>query len=283
MTESSGLFKDYEDNFLLDEGKIRKILEVVNQYRQKLNFETYTEFYVGHKDNSYFETRDIAKVLGEDNTESRQIESFSISVLPTVEPENKSDGNKEVIYIGFTKIKPTRIRFFIKSDDRDWCYVLSEELDTQIKRILIPNPFKFIPLNLIDPLFIILIFFLFSLFSIWLVTKNYPHISLKEIEAMKPDERIKKTLEIISSRDYYGTMLGVPINFSAIFIFLIFIDYKPISRLVRFLYFSEFLIGDMAHKYSKFQDRLNKVYWGVAIGFVVSLSAGLFQYFIVQG
>ncbi len=54
MSIDSGIFKDYEQNFLLDESKLRKIIDVIREHAKKLAYETYIEFYVEQGKNSFF-------------------------------------------------------------------------------------------------------------------------------------------------------------------------------------------------------------------------------------
>ena len=85
MSTRAGTYKEYKSNFHLDEGKLRKISDVVKNHASKLPNKTYINYRVNREDESFYDTSTIDEVLADDNTPGRSIKLIGIELNNTEE------------------------------------------------------------------------------------------------------------------------------------------------------------------------------------------------------
>lgn len=98
----AGIIKEYDKRFLLDEGKLRKMSEILDSYSRKLDKETELKYTIVRDDNSFYETEEIDDILSEDNSNGKQINKLYISIE---EKEKESKEQEIYLMLTFDKIK----------------------------------------------------------------------------------------------------------------------------------------------------------------------------------
>ena len=103
MSERAGIRKEYKKHFTLDEGKFRRIVDVVRQHAVRLADETFIRFYIEREDNAFFETQSIDEVLADDNTPGRAIRTVAIELhktIPDEENRHKPESERKPLVCG---------------------------------------------------------------------------------------------------------------------------------------------------------------------------------------
>lgn len=281
MSEKAGIRKEFEKPFLLDEAKLRKICEVLREHAKKLDFPTYLKFYVERTDDSFYETRDIDTVLADDNVDAKTVRTVSIELNKDAEDGDdlkKVDADKfsSLAYVAFRTKKTPHALFFVTTETREWCFLLADELETQIKRTLRKKPISFISHSTIDGIFIVTIFLLALHYLPGLVF-NTPHydITPQQIIQMSQEDILRKTLEVVvTKQNSSGTSF-----YSLVFIIvglMILIEKLPMpSKIISQCSQAVFYWGDAIQRHEKFERTFSRVKWGLIIAFGVSLLATL--------
>ncbi len=262
MKDNIRIDKGYPEFFLLDEAKLRKIVEIIQNYSKKKNeIETELLFEVVHKDNSKYQTDKLENVLSDENITGREISSIIIMLKIKEEgywrdPICKVQFSTDATYSKYSfDDKP--IQYKIDDDDKAWAYSLGEELDLYIKRTLKGNKRNILKvLEWIDDIFPIVIFCI----TLLLVFNQFPQINMK-----------------LGDLTLSQTLIGLPILIIIIVaLYEIYEIFEPFSKLSKILQgASIFYIGDQIEKYDKRIKMVNNVTWVVIVGFLVSLIAGL--------
>jgi hypothetical protein len=277
MSKKTGTFKEYLQNFLLDEQKLRKIVDVIRTNSDKLPYKTHINFYIEQEPQIFYNTSEIDDILLYDNTPDRPINTISIELYesnPNPQESNIKDP-PPILLVGFTKNKETKIRYTIKCDDRDWMFLISDELDTQIKRTLVTkhSKFPFWSFDLILSLILISLGIFFSNFII----NNSLHfdISSSDITFMTMEEQISKLLELSINKNTDNIYAIIYILvFTWIFAGIVFFN-RPISKLIQKFNKSVFYWGDMIHIYDKNKSLYSKIIWVILFGFIVTIIGGI--------
>lgn len=93
MATRAAVLKEYEDNFVLDEAKLRKIASIVAEYAAKLGPKYFVEFYVEREDQTSYETKSVDEVLADENAEGKRIVTVSMSIEP---PDDEDDAAQKI-------------------------------------------------------------------------------------------------------------------------------------------------------------------------------------------
>lgn len=282
MEKKAGLYKEYKKHFLLDEGKLRKIADIIRQHAEKYPEKTFIKYRVNRTDDSFFETSDLEEVLSEDNSPNRAIKHLVIELhlhstgtdTPAAVDVDRKKALVLVFFDGLTK-KDDRITVIIQAKDRDWCFLLSDDIDSQIQRILQKSvlPFNFSP-RWIDPIFLLAILSIALFYLMYFSSKLSPAFSLDQIRAMTLEERSINTLQLVSKK-YSASDWLLPSTWLGMTIAMVFIGLRPISRLIDKLNRSVFYWGDMIAVHDLYEKRAGQIKWGVIIAFVISLLSSI--------
>jgi hypothetical protein len=278
MNNRSGIIKEYTQNFLTDEQKLRKIVDVIKDHSKRLSYETYLEFYVEREQEVFYTTHDIEEVLQDDNSSGEPILVITIALYksdPTTEKDQKSlSDRRPIVFVGFTPKKETKIRFSVLCESRDWTLLVSDELDTQIKRHLKRGGFRLFQYS--DYFLGLVIIYLGQILSTWLIDKHGEiHLSSAEINALTPNEQIQKILEITINRSYepvYLLLCGFIVSW---LIGGFLIAFRPISKLIGKTRTSFFYWGDMIQVYQKAEQRNTLLKWSLGISLIVSIGGSI--------
>lgn len=239
-------------------------------------------FYVQREDNSFYETHNIDDVLLDDNSAGKAIRVVSVELnkISSAGADQKKvveDKENSLAYIGFSsKRKDYNIVFFITAEDRDWSYLLADELDTQIKRTLKKKPWTIVDPKTIDAVLFLSIFFLAMHFLPRVFTHS-PSIQLsnQQISTMGQADAARAALMVLMDKHNNsdsGYMLFVVIIIGII----VAADKLPTpSSIIHKCNRPVFSWGDAAAAHERFERRINQIKWVVIIGFAVSLLATL--------
>lgn len=279
MTIKAGLFKEYENNFILDESKLRKIVNLIEEFSKKLKKETYILYIVNRKDNSQYETKNIEDILADDNIPEKCITSLGIKLKEKFSDkkdyELTTDQQRPIVIIAFTLFRYPKIEFGVTGENRDWCILLTDELDNQIKRILIKSPFSFLSYRYIDFIIFPILIAVGSIVLFFIAQEVKPLLSIGQIKSLTMEERSIKILEILASKKPTNDFLIYPVMMIASAIMFVILEIKPLNKLFNKIFRSVFHWGDMARVYDKDEKLYNSIKWIIIIGFIISLIASI--------
>lgn len=285
MSERVGIRKTYKKHFTLDEAKLRRIVDIVREHAKKLTDQTFLKFYVERENDAFYETRSIDEVLDDDNALGRSIRTLTIELHkePTEENTGKPESErKPLVFVAFASFREEKVVFFIEEKDRDWCFLLADELDTQIKRVLKSVPLLLIPKEYIDMIVFFTLGGLILLYLMFLGLRVPPAFTLDQIKTMTTDER---TVELLSLAVKQHSTSGLILPIFMLLYALVWgvIALRPIERILGKMSRSVFYWGDMAPIHDQFERKILHLKWGVCIAFVVSLAATIVGALLLKG
>ncbi len=278
MPVLAGIRREYDRGFKLDEAKLRKLVDVIKQHATKLGYDVWLKFHLGRADDSFLDTSNIDDVLVENNTGKQAIDHLHIELHRGGEPETThltdDHGPRPIAFVGFSHKSRTPILQAVMEDRREWCYLLSDELDTQIRRSLHGRQATLGRSRILDVLGISVILAAVVLVSFRVILAGQPELSHEAIAAMSPDERSIKTLDTLVQSGRRAWLFA-PILALGMITTLLVVELRPVSRLVRWLQRSVFYWGDMATQYDNYERMVGRVKWGLIVAFIVSLAGSL--------
>jgi len=272
MSHRAGLRKEYSDNFLLDEAKLRKIKDIFARYGKKTKHDTYLEMYVGRENSSFYETTEIEEVLSDDNSLGKEIKTFAIELKAKdykVPDSDKAPKDETIAYIAFTTGKTEKVVFFTAYEDRDWCFLLAEELDTQVQRLLKKRN-KILSLRSLDLIILLSLISVMGLVLIVLLSLQEPELSIDQINNLSLEQKTEKILEY-NIKKITVSDFSYPIYSFVTILFLLAIEVKPLARLSAKFQRSCFYWGDMIAIHDSYETKIQRIKWGIIIAFIISL------------
>lgn len=138
--QQAGITKEYRRSFRLDEGSLRKIAEILRTHLAKLKEKNQEDkhaivFTVYSLEDSFYETASIEAVLSDDNSKSRRIQRLVIRIASPLANSLDPKDDRSICMIDFDQDDPCPARFQILYQDRDWCYLLAQDLHAQMDRV----------------------------------------------------------------------------------------------------------------------------------------------------
>ena len=276
MSERAGIAKQYKRSFLLDETKLRKIVDVLRGHAKKLDRDTFVLFYVEKGEDTFYETRDIEEVLVDDNTPEKRISTVNIRLRgqrPEGQQNQKPASEETIALASFRLFADEKVNYIVDEKNRDWCLLLADELETQIKRTFTGRSLSVLKGKSLEIVSLLLLVAVFAMWASWFSPSSEPLLSIDNIRTLSVEERITKTLELVSKHN--TSILPNPIAWLLIALVIVFIELRPLSRLVENSTRSVFYWGDMIPAHDRYAKRVLQIKWGVGIAFLVSLIAGL--------
>lgn len=132
----SGIHKSYGQTFKIDEGALRKITETLRDHIKKLPEDSHHIRYTAYRaDESFYETDQLDKILADDNSKSRRITRLILRIIEKKEADLDSKEDKSITLIDFDSDDSKPVRVQVRGPERDWCFLLAQDLDAQIERI----------------------------------------------------------------------------------------------------------------------------------------------------
>lgn len=280
MEEKAGNYKEYPNHFQLTETHLRKIHSVLEEYAAKIDTEAFVSIYIARENDSFFETRNLETIFTDENTSGKSIKTLTMEII--VAPEDgkeSSEKERSKSYIAFTKDKDTRIRFWTSYKERDWCFLLLDELDTQVQRIIKNKPTSIIKAKVIDLAVALLLLSIFMGVVVWNSVDS--QLDLQSIMTYSMEEKIDFLVEQQVEKNNIKSIWFIPGLALMMLIFLFVLEFKPITKLVKASNTSVFYWGDMVAVYDSYIQKLTRIKWSVIVAFVVSLAATLVGSFVV--
>jgi hypothetical protein len=286
MDNRAGIYREYEQNFLLDEQKLRKIVDLTKEQAKKLPYETHIEFYIEQGENTFYHTQKIEDILLDDNTREKSFCTVGIRLYRS-ESDSKTDQKvtgepNPIVTIGFTSQRTPNVRLTVSCDNRDWTFLVFDELDTQIKRTLTKKASKIFTPSFYDILVAAIILVVGLSLSNWFSQKYLPVIPLFDISSMTIDEKLSKLLELSVARNnspLYPSVL--PLIFSWIITSIIAVV-RPFKKLVNKFSKSYFLWGDMVNVFNRSESLMRNIKWIVIVGLFVTIVGGIIVALIIS-
>lgn len=285
MENTSGIVKRYKQNFLLDETKLRKIVDVLREQSKKLAYETYIEFWVERENNFYFTTRELDVILQDDNTVGKSIRNLIIELYKSEpDPYDKQrppEERKALAYIAFSPDRDTKVQISVTSEDRDWTSLTIDEIDTQIMRTLLKKGISAL-FRYADFIIAPLVIFVGMILGSWLLqASSTSGITQADIASMTPNEQIAKILGILVGRGQNTSFSFILCWLVAWGIGMIIFATRPISHLIGKSRASFFYWGDMIQLHKKLENRNTLLIWFVGIALLVSIAGSIIGTLII--
>ncbi len=279
--DKAGVIREYTYHFFLDEQKLRKIVDIIDNYSKRLTISTFISFYVEFNDDTFYTTKSIDNILSEDNSIKKQITRLSIRLLKNDNDKNHEDSNTSIVSLAFRKNKVEEILILVSHEDRDWCFLLIDELDAQIQRIKRKKIFGKIKSIILDFIIAFGILGLNTFFITKYLTIHYSKgLRIEQINMLTDSQKLNKILEN-QINNYIDPWL-IPISYLTLIIIFFVIEIKPITKLVSYLSHSVFYWGDIIEIETTYEKKKNIIKITIFLGFIISVLAGLFVWFIVE-
>ena len=284
MAERAGIRKEYRRHFQLDETKLRRIADVLREHAQKTSLQTFLRFRVEREDNSFYESDGVDDVLADDNAQGRAIRSLRLE-LRRARPDEQAPGilgrdDAALATVSYERVEPEKVRFSVSGENRDWCFLLADELDSQIQRTLTKATLPTLPRGAVDIFAMTAASFGVLLLVLYLCWRGSPGLSREEIEALDVEHAVHRLL-LMQVRTETTGLWFVAGAWLAMMGLLLGSMFRPVSRLMEKTNMSVFHWGDMVPAYERLQRTVARVKWGLGIAFIVSVLAGLVTSFLV--
>jgi hypothetical protein len=280
-----GIRREYDRTFVLDEAKLRRIVDVFESHAAKLGFETFMYYHLGRSDDSFHDTEDIDEVLADDNSGHRSIDHLIVELHRISDkplgPPGSDHRPRPLAYVGYFRDGRKTVSQAVIQDKRDWCVLVSDEIDVQIKRTLNSGRLKYLKSRAFDFTTVLIILGVSAiLISIFLLSATATYSSA-DIARMSLEERTSRMMEILVARD---RSQGIALSIFAVVLLVtaVLTQFTPLSRLAKWWDRSVFYWGDMASDYDKFTAMMTRIKWGLVIAFGVSVLASLFVAGVVK-
>jgi len=258
------LSKNYFAYFILDEGKLRRLLEVLLDYARKKDYECDLAFEVERANNSTYNADSVDTVLKDDNVKHKELRRLNIKLQGRSADYIQSTECTIVFESREPNSYSPTVQYAIKDADERWAFSLSEDLDTYIQRALVHQSkgfdwlFLFIK-DLLNDVSILLLILLIGLFYP-LRQRHVADINLLEAAV-------------------FLTIFGILNSLS----YRIFSELKPFERLSNLMKVnSVFYWGDQKELYESQRSFRQNIKWVVVIGFMVSAAAGILVAFLLN-
>ncbi|MBW2619241.1 MAG: hypothetical protein JRC92_10235 [Deltaproteobacteria bacterium] len=276
--KESGIKKSYTRRFLLDEAKLRKLTDVLKQHLTKLEEEHNLLFHVRREDDSYYSTYDIEGILSDDNVPGKAITSLIIEVEKTKSTENMGQdpdaSQSSVAFVAFRLHSEEKIVYSIQEKSRDWCFLLSDELDSQVARILKKGIPSFMQSRAVDGFVAVLVTAIIFTWVTFKLTDLPIPVLIDGINEMTIDERTKLILQmIIENRNNKEVIWILPVFLLPMFLFMGAAALRPLSRLMVKMNRPCFYWGDMVKINDRLEKTASRVKWAFYILFPMSIAA----------
>ncbi len=261
---------EFENGFVLDEGRLRKVAEILMARQKQFGADCRLTFKVYRSDTLTYTTEDLEQILREDNggwsrlvrlTFSIQASDFSLS-LDFDEDGTRLhiEGNdRDVVFLVFSEIKQ---------------YLSSEVNTVRIKGYKVRN--------LLSSAFL-LCGAVYSIASFARVFGETPFPADTVLQSQDLQLKLNFLVESISRQ--FGTpfMSIFYVLLAVVVIYEVFFASKLLKRPLEYLFPSNiFLIGKEIQRNTRRQSLRQNIFWGVIIASVISLLAGLVVWLVTK-
>ncbi|MBV7434669.1 hypothetical protein KRX19_06465 [Cardiobacteriaceae bacterium TAE3-ERU3] len=279
MQDRARKFKKYKNvNFILTETHLTKIYSILKEKSSKID-NSYVVFEMEREDDFSFETDRLERILEDENAGGREISKIEIKILDDSNIEYK----RTLCSVVFSKNDEIKIKINVEYENREWCLLLMDEIDSQVLRIqekkswfptFIKTISKYI-LSFMPLSFVPLIIYLN--YSRKLVIEK---INFSELMSKGIDEKINFLISEKYSNDYNDFIFIFTITIILLMCFCSIIIFLSSKKFFGLFDNYVFYWGDVVNKYDKKESFKSKIKWGVIIAFVVSFISSIAVYFI---
>lgn len=278
MRHTAGIAKDYCKHFLLDETKLRKVCDVIREHAGKLPYGTYIRFRINRENDSFYETTDLDEVFADDNAIGRSLSVLGLELHKEDEegeenPVDPPEMRRALVIVVFSRLGNEKVDVIVQGENRDWCFIVADDIDSQIQRSLRPRSLLGkLPGRLIDPAVFVIVAGLLILGATLVQTSLSPALTADEIQVLTAEEQIAKILELVCAKTKRSELI-LPVTFLVTSCLMMILVFRPIHHLVKRSDRSVFYWGDVIPLHDAFEKRIARIKWGIGVGFIVSLIA----------
>lgn len=273
MEIKAGSYKKYERNFKLTESHIRKIHSVMKSYSEKLDEPSDVVIQIMREDDSFYETLDIETILIDENTEGKSIKNLSLEIVSKSEDKDNKESkrSKGKALLEFDLNEHSTIKVVTAHSSRDWCFLLVDELDTQIQRVIQGNSRPFYSHKLLDLIFSIGVFISCLGWFAW--SKQKTAIDVDELLLKSSEEKINYLVTVTADVSNGESLYLLPAMLAGVLVIVFFMEFKPLNKLITLSNLSVFHWGDMISTHDKIIQKRIRIKWSIIVAFSVSLAA----------
>lgn len=251
---------EFERGFLLDEEKLRKLVNIIDQRLSKSNPPVTYIFRVFRADSYTYETDNIEDVINEDHSDWRRITELQI----------EASQNKEFEFKLMFSNEGTSLN--VIGNDRDQVYLLLSDLRDYLKHeVNTCTNISQKSRRVTSAILPMIILYLFMSIFLWKTT-----ISNKaEIQNALDYQEIKQKLDYLIKYRTQEFRFVVPMLI--LFPFVMILSATAwMDKLITFFFPANlFLFGFQKQKYERRRRIFTNVIWGILIAFGISVLAGL--------
>lgn len=282
----AGIRKEYSKQFVVSEAKLRKLCDVLREHAEKLSETTYLRFHVQRENDSFYETVELDEVLGDDNAEGREITLLGIEIH---EEEGQGSAGADypepknaIAWVIFRRDRDESVRVNVRAKDRDWCFVLFDDIDSQLQRVMYkPVALRGIAPVVVDAMAAALLSLAVMLTIEFFAINTGATLSESEINSLSVEQGVQKLLELRLTAERKSMWILLGVWLAAILPLAGFL-LRPVTRASDAMRRSVFYWGDAATRHDAFESRMGKIKWGIVIAFVVSFLATIVGALILE-
>lgn len=265
MDYSTSIKRAYSHRFFLDEGHLRQIVSILADFGKKKDYDCEIVFVLNLSDATELEVKSVDQVLTSTNVVGKELirlQAFLKNASKSYyDPLCKLEFNKRTYY------NPS-IEYSIKDSDKDWAFLLAEELKAHVGRSSLAETPWVRRLSKLGGIADIVLFLVVIFVLGFIANRIYPflHIRLGDLTLLH-------------------IFLGVPAIVVLGFICYGLIDFLDVlGRIAKLISIkSVFYWGDEVDLYESRRGYQTNLRWVVLIGFLVSLTAGIVTALILNG
>ena len=253
----------FSKGFLLDEEKLRKIVNIIEQRLLRTESQIPHSFKIFRADSYSYETKNLEDIIHEDNTNWKRIEKIEITA-------NKGDGfNFRLVFSG----EGTSI--CISGSNRDQVYLLFSDLREYLKNEV--NICMVIPKELDSFIytFFPMLMFLALIFLIYKIDSSLP--TMEEIRKTTNSSELHEKLNFLIKYKSPETRSAIRAFWPMALILVLVPIISILLKKYVYIFFPSnlFLIGVQKQRYERRRRICTNVFWGIIIAFIIGILAGL--------
>lgn len=246
---ASGIQREIEGHFVLDEDGMRRIIGVLKEKAKTLPYKSEVVLAIRREDHRFYETLNIEDVLNDANTLAHRVQSLVIELRIVDSTYRLEPWDRNwVVQVAFKIEKKSNILINIHSGDRDWALLLADALEPQITRTLASEK--------IPSLTLLLLYGGVAAFLITCARTILPQLGIA-----------KSIGDFLELATWVGTI---------VFLFATF-DGERAEWLAKWVGpESSFKWGDQAASFQGRIERQKNIFWAVIVGFIVSIASTIY-------